>query len=366
MKHYYFLSGKNDMTQHLTASPADLSRAQSMAKRLTSPLLQLARKSQPNHSPASPKHKSRTSRNRTFVHPGLAFQGMKNDRQRRESIVAVIGQFVGMCSATHKIPVFVDAHAGSGYISHNLHNLFPSLVIIANDYDDNKGTRYFHVELTERIRQEIVQHFPDNIEHPTADQIQELYEILNAHASRGEYLDLLTFSRWFNRDIFGRITAKLEGINRIHPIHRTLPTARILHYFDGFHLLPEDLKDASNYAQFIQSVKDYATEHKSELLQQLPTPPNESQPFEFFYFFDPPYCSTNCADYHSQTMAGIDTTRTNWETITETLEAFGYFNSETICETLTQNVPNLHTEHFATRAGYGYTRDFFAYRLPQT
>ena len=360
------------MTHNLTATQAAPSRAYLMAERLTSPLLQQARKSQHNHSPTHPKPKIRTSKHRKFIHPGLSFQGMKNDTQRRESITAVVGQFVGMCSATHRIPVFVDAHAGSGYISHNLHHFFPSLVIIANDYDDNKGTRYHHAEITEQIRQEIVHHFPDNIEHPTTEQIQQLREILNTHASNGEFLDLLTFSRWFNRDIFGRITDTLDGINRIHPIHRKLPTARILHYFDGFHLLPEDLKDASNYAQFIQSVKDYAIAHKTELLQQLrgaqlrlPTPPNESQPFAFFFFFDPPYCSTNCADYHSQTMAGINTTRTNWETITGTLDAFGYFNSETISEELTHDIPNLQIEHFATRAGYGHTRDFFAYRLPQ-
>lgn len=305
---------------------------------------------------------------------------MKNDTQRRESISAVVGQFVGFCSASHRVPVFVDVHAGSGYVSHNLRRLFPSLLIIANDFDDNKGTRYKQAQHTESIRQEIAQHFPTNEENPTPQQIEELRTILNKHSANGEFLDLLTFSRWFVRDIFGRLTSDLDNINRIHPIRRNLPTARILHYFDGFQILPEHLKDARDYASFIEAVKNYAEQNKTQLLQQLPersVAPAEahrnklcrvsagtSDPFAFFFFFDPPYCSTNCADYRSDTMAGIESTRNNWRTITDNLDAFGYFNSETIAEELTHNTQNIQVQHFATRAGYGYTRDFFAYRLP--
>lgn len=310
-----------------------------------------------------------------FEPPGLSFQGMKNDTQRRESIAAVVGQFVGFCSASHRVPVFVDVHAGSGYVSHNLRRLFPSLLIIANDFDDNKGTRYKLAQHTESIRQEIAQHFPTNEEHPTPQQVEELRTILNKHSANGEFLDLLTFSRWFVRDIFGRLTSDLDNINRIHPIRRNLPTARILHYFDGFHILPEHLKDARDYASFIESVKEYVEQNKTQLLQQLPersVAPAEQHrnSFAFFFFFDPPYCSTNCADYRSDTMAGIESTRNNWHTITDNLDAFGYFNSETIAEELigtpdeAHSTQNIQVQHFATRAGYGYTRDFFAYRLP--
>lgn len=351
----------NQHTQQLAQS-----RAYVMAQRLNSPLLLEAKKKQPKTSKTSKTSKQRTNRQR-FTSPGLAFQGMKNDTQRREAIAAVVGQFVGFCSASHRVPVFVDVHAGSGYVSHNLHHLFSSLVVIANDFDDNKGTRYKQAEQTERIRQEIAEHFPHNEEHPTPEQIQELRDILNKHAAAGEFLDLLTFSRWFVRDIFGRLNNRLDNIQRIHPIRRNLPTARLLHYFDGFHLLPEHLKDARDYAPFIEAVKEYATANRSQLLQQLPEQQrNTSDPFAFFFFYDPPYCSTNCADYHSDTMAGIENTRNNWQTITNSADAFGYFNSETIAEELTRTTQDLEVRHFATRAGYGYTRDFFAYRFPKS
>lgn len=363
------------MNQHLPATQsAATSRALSMAQRLTSPLLEQARR-HPTKSPKTSTGRRKLRRfdasiscsavsagtpvmasRRTSHHfepPGLSFQGMKNDTQRRESIAAVVGQFVGFCSASHHVPVFVDVHAGSGYVSHNLHRLFPSLLIIANDFDDNKGTRYQQAQRTESIRQEIAQHFPTNEEHPTPQQVEELRTILNNHSANGEFLDLLTFSRWFVRDIFGRLTPNLDNINRIHPIRRNLPTARLLHYFDGFQILPEHLKDARDYAPFIVAVKEYAEQFR-----------NSSDPFAFFFFFDPPYCSTNCADYRSDTMAGIEITRNNWQTITNNLDAFGYFNSETIAEELTHDTQNIQIQHFATRAGYGYTRDFFAYRLP--
>lgn len=356
------------MNPHPSATQsAAQSRAYLMAQRLTSPLLEQSKKTHHQPPRRQPKpSKTSTSRNsHRFECPGLAFQGMKNDTQRRESIAAVVGQFVGFCSASHRVPVFVDVHAGSGYVSHNLRRLFPSLLIIANDFDDNKGTRYQQAQRTEAIRQEIAQHFPTNEEHPTPEQIEELRTILNNHSANGEFLDLLTFSRWFVRDVFGRLTPDLDNINRIHPIRRNLPTARLLHYFDGFQILPEHLKDARDYAPFIETVKQYTEQQRTQLLQQLPEQHrNTSDPFAFFFFFDPPYCSTNCADYRSDTMAGIESTRNNWQTITDNLDAFGYFNSETIAEELTQNTQNIQVQHFATRAGYGYTRDFFAYRLP--
>ena len=280
------------MHPHLPANPsAAQSRAYLIAQRLTSPLLEQAKKARKTGTPSmasktsnihtltqDTRRPARHVKRSRFEPPGLAFQGMKNDTQRRESIAAIVGQFVGFCSASHRVPVFVDVHAGSGYVSHNLRRLFPSLLIIANDFDDNNGTRYKQAQQTEAIRQEIAEHFPTNVEHPTPEQIEELRTILNNHSAKGEFLDLLTFSRWFVRDIFGRLTPELDNINRIHPLRRKLPTARILHYFDGFQLLPEDLKDARDYAPFIETVKQYAEQHRTQLLQQLPQAPETGTP----------------------------------------------------------------------------------------
>lgn len=356
--------------QPLPTPAVETSKAHMLALQLVSEHLEQARKHRKQQKTTTSKRKNERMNEHVKAPrlevPGLAFQGMKHDRSRRTSIVAVIGQFVGSCLAHHQLPVFVDVHAGSGYVSHNLRNLYPELVIITNDFDDNRGTRYKNSPNTEALRQRILSQFHGHVDHPTTEQIQQLHDMLSDELARNEYLDVLTFSRWLVPGVFSRLNSDMSNIGHIKPSKRKIPVARLLNYFEGCHVLPQRMKDASDYLTFPHIVEEYATIHRDELLQQIPEKQRETlkaSPFRFFYFLDPPYCSTNCRDYNSETMAGIEATTNNWKAITENIQDFAYFNSETVREQLTRDVENIKVLKFATKAGYGFTRDFMAYRI---
>lgn len=99
--------------------------------------------------------------------------------------------------------IFIDCFGGSGLISHNIKQWYPSNRVVWNDYD-NYQERLNHLDTTEQLRQEIGKiinpHIPyndklhnDKLHHHTKEKILAL---LQDKAQSGAFIDYTTLSTY--------------------------------------------------------------------------------------------------------------------------------------------------------------------------
>lgn len=274
--------------------------------------------------------------------PPLPFNGKKSDKARRETITDSINQYVKHCEINGLKPVFVDVHAGSGYVSHLIKAKHPDSLVIANDFDHNKTLRYAHAHETERLRQTLKAYYPRKT-IPSVRDVSLITSLLSSHVKQYGYLDILTLSRWLVKAPL--YTLKLDGllynIDIVRVPARPVKFEVAHHYFDNINVIHED---ASDYNHFIQHVSQQFNLNITET----------------FWFFDPPYVKTNCSDYTGEgELFDANHSIHNFETV-RTLNTFAYFNSSCFASKL--DLKDLNIKHFTTRAGYGFTRDFIAQR----
>lgn len=225
----------------------------------------------------------------------IYFPGDKSKRWTR-SITSTIAQLLNKYPADMFQIVAVDAFAGSFFISSFIQHLLPSSAhVITNDFQRITRERLDHIEQTEQIRQTIHQRFQRlqqhsrNGERLTTQEIQTLFSILYEAEQRGDFIDWLQLSKWFNysrqRSINMLDFFKASHYNHFNASHPLPSIGEVNQYIQGLHIID---RNASNFNEF-----RYYVEH--EVAQKIPEIPG--LPRVFFYILDPPYYETNNDGY---------------------------------------------------------------------
>lgn len=94
--------------------------------------------------------------------------------------------------------IFIDCFGGSGLISHNIKQWYPSNRVVWNDYD-NYQERLNHLDTTERLRQEMAKIINDTI--PYKDKLhtptkEKILTLLQDKAQSGAFIDYITLSTY--------------------------------------------------------------------------------------------------------------------------------------------------------------------------
>lgn len=93
--------------------------------------------------------------------------------------------------------IFIDCFGGSGLISHNIKQWYPSNRVIWNDYD-NYQERLNHLDTTEQLRQEIakiINSTPYNANLPPHTK-EKILTLLQDKAQSGSFIDYTTLSTY--------------------------------------------------------------------------------------------------------------------------------------------------------------------------
>ena len=92
--------------------------------------------------------------------------------------------------------IFIDCFGGSGLISHNIKQWYPSNSVVWNDYD-NYQERLNHIDTTEQLRQEMAKIINDTHTHydklPTHTK-EKILTLLQDKAQSGAFIDYITIS----------------------------------------------------------------------------------------------------------------------------------------------------------------------------
>ena len=119
----------------------------------------------------------------------LPFQGQKRNfiKQFRELIK---DEF-----RAHRNGVFIDAFGGSGLLSHNIKQIYPSARVIYNDYD-GYCERLAHIEETNGILRAINPYYEKygKDRSISREDRASIMQILDDFKNKGFYIDWLTFS----------------------------------------------------------------------------------------------------------------------------------------------------------------------------
>lgn len=101
-----------------------------------------------------------------YNQPPLPFMGNKRNMLKHIKAVLETMQEDGQIDSE---TIFIDCFGGSGLISHNIKQWYPSNRVIWNDYD-NYQERLNHLDTTEQLRQEmakIINDTPPSIQRQT-------------------------------------------------------------------------------------------------------------------------------------------------------------------------------------------------------
>ena len=92
--------------------------------------------------------------------------------------------------------IFIDCFGGSGLISHNIKQWYPSNRVVWNDYD-NYQERLNHLDTTEQLRQEMAKFINDTIpcKHPPHTK-EKILTLLQDKAQSGAFIDYTTISTY--------------------------------------------------------------------------------------------------------------------------------------------------------------------------
>lgn len=96
--------------------------------------------------------------------------------------------------------IFIDCFGGSGLISHNIKQWYPSNRVVWNDYD-NYQERLNHIDTTEQLRQEMAKITKDT-PTPYKDKLpnhtkEKILTLLQDKAQSGAFIDYTTISTYF-------------------------------------------------------------------------------------------------------------------------------------------------------------------------
>lgn len=96
--------------------------------------------------------------------------------------------------------IFIDYFGGSGLVSHNIKQWYPSNRVVWNDYD-NYQERLNHLDTTEQLRQEMAKIINDT-PTPYGDKLhphtkEKILTLLQDKAQSGAFIDYITLSTYF-------------------------------------------------------------------------------------------------------------------------------------------------------------------------
>lgn len=96
--------------------------------------------------------------------------------------------------------IFIDCFGGSGLISHNIKQWYPSNRVVWNDYD-NYQERLNHLDTTEQLRQEIAKIISDTPHTPYKEKLhphtkEKILTLLQDKAQSGTFIDYTTISTY--------------------------------------------------------------------------------------------------------------------------------------------------------------------------
>lgn len=131
-----------------------------------------------------------------YSQPPLPFMGNKRNMLKHIKAVLETMQEDGQIDSE---TIFIDCFGGSGLISHNIKQWYPSNRVVWNDYD-NYQERLSHFDTTEQLRQEIAKiindshiAYEDKLPHHIKEKILTL---LQDKAQSGTFIDYTTLSAY--------------------------------------------------------------------------------------------------------------------------------------------------------------------------
>lgn len=132
-----------------------------------------------------------------YKQPPLPFMG--NKRNMLKHIKAVL-ETMQEDEQIDRETIFIDCFGGSGLISHNIKQWYPSNRVIWNDYD-NYQERLNHIDTTEQLRQEMAKITKDT-PTPYKDKLpphtkEKILTLLQDKAQSGAFIDYTTISTYF-------------------------------------------------------------------------------------------------------------------------------------------------------------------------
>lgn len=124
-----------------------------------------------------------------FKRAPLPFQGQKRN------FIKQFNELIKDEFSRYRNGVFIDAFGGSGLLSHNIKQIYPSARVIYNDYD-GYCERLAHIEETNEISRAINPHYEKYKKNEPFDANDKsaITQILDDFKNKGFYIDWLTFS----------------------------------------------------------------------------------------------------------------------------------------------------------------------------
>lgn len=124
-----------------------------------------------------------------FSRAPLPFQGQKRN------FIKQFNELIKDEFSRYRNGIFIDAFGGSGLLSHNIKQIYPSARVIYNDYD-GYCKRLAHIEETNEILRAINPYCEKykNGEPLDANDKSAITQILDDFKNKGFYIDWLTFS----------------------------------------------------------------------------------------------------------------------------------------------------------------------------
>lgn len=131
-----------------------------------------------------------------YSQPPLPFMGNKRNMLKHIKAVLETMQEDGQIDSE---TIFIDCFGGSGLISHNIKQWYPSNRVIWNDYD-NYQERLNHLDTTEQLRQEIAKIINDT-RTPHYDKLhphtkEKILTLLQDKAQSGAFIDYTTIGTY--------------------------------------------------------------------------------------------------------------------------------------------------------------------------
>lgn len=128
-----------------------------------------------------------------YNQPPLSFMGNKRNMLKHIKAVLETMREDGQIDSE---TIFIDCFGGSGLISHNIKQWYPSNRVVWNDYD-NYQERLNHLDTTEQLRQEIAKiindtRIPKDKLHPHTKE--KILTLLQDKAQSGAFIDYTTIS----------------------------------------------------------------------------------------------------------------------------------------------------------------------------
>lgn len=210
--------------------------------------------------------------------PPLPFMGNKRNMLKHIKKVLEIMREDGQIDSE---TIFIDCFGGSGLISHNIKQWYPSNRVIWNDYD-NYQERLNHIDTTEQIRQEIAKILQerelkalrnDKLHPHTKEAILTLLQ-----EQSDAFIDYITISSWL---LFsGSYTTTLQELVKQSFYYRT-PTVEPLQSTAGY--LAGVERTQADFIELLDSYKDIT--NKCLIL-------------------DPPYLQTQVGNYRASFQLG--------------------------------------------------------------